>query len=310
MALAAIEVYNKPNFHQREQVFTVLIVNAWEALLKAKLLQDANNKMSTLYVKEGSRYKRTRSGRPITIDVRVAAQRCSLPNVVMTNLDHLVETRNAATHLTAQSEFLPLLVFSLGSASLKNFAELARQWFGSTLSEYNLFIMPLGFVYPFRSATVVEIRSEPADIATILKAVAEDQEKGLDEDGFSLICEIKTSLVSAKKLTTEAHLTASVDPADPTAAIIKRMKLTDQYPLSHTEAWLEIRKSLPDFPRNRMIEIIRMHKVKDNPTYAAYNYASRTLEARGPTPTTPVIYNADFVSFCVGLGKSRLSDGS
>ncbi len=39
-ALAAIEVYNKPHFRYREESFVVLLVNAWELLLKAKLLKD------------------------------------------------------------------------------------------------------------------------------------------------------------------------------------------------------------------------------------------------------------------------------
>ena len=39
-AVAAIEVYNKPNFSYREEAFSLLIVNAWELLLKAKWALD------------------------------------------------------------------------------------------------------------------------------------------------------------------------------------------------------------------------------------------------------------------------------
>lgn len=35
--LAAIEIYNKPQTTYREQVVTVLVVNAWELILKAAL---------------------------------------------------------------------------------------------------------------------------------------------------------------------------------------------------------------------------------------------------------------------------------
>jgi Domain of unknown function (DUF3644) len=41
--LAAIEIYNKPNFSYREEAFTILIINAWELILKAKILKDAND---------------------------------------------------------------------------------------------------------------------------------------------------------------------------------------------------------------------------------------------------------------------------
>ena len=39
-AIAAIEVYNKPNFSYREEAFALLMSNAWELLLKAKWLLD------------------------------------------------------------------------------------------------------------------------------------------------------------------------------------------------------------------------------------------------------------------------------
>lgn len=37
-ALSAIEIYNKPDFKYREESFYILMVNAWELLLKARIL--------------------------------------------------------------------------------------------------------------------------------------------------------------------------------------------------------------------------------------------------------------------------------
>jgi hypothetical protein len=73
--VAAIEIYNKPDFLYREEAFAVLAINGWELLLKAKWLADNGNKVSSLYVmeprtkKDGSkskklRFKETRSGNP------------------------------------------------------------------------------------------------------------------------------------------------------------------------------------------------------------------------------------------------------
>jgi len=39
-AISAIEIYNKPDFKYREESFSILIINAWELLFKAKILQD------------------------------------------------------------------------------------------------------------------------------------------------------------------------------------------------------------------------------------------------------------------------------
>ena len=49
-ALSSIEIYNKPDFRFREQVFSVLITNAWELLLKARLVADSGEKLESLYV--------------------------------------------------------------------------------------------------------------------------------------------------------------------------------------------------------------------------------------------------------------------
>ena len=41
--ISAIEVYNKPTFAYREETFAILALNAWELLIKAKLLSVCNN---------------------------------------------------------------------------------------------------------------------------------------------------------------------------------------------------------------------------------------------------------------------------
>ncbi|MFN3919513.1 MAG: DUF3644 domain-containing protein [Methylohalobius sp.] len=69
--VAAIDVYNKPDFLYRAESFTILALNAWELLLKARWLAQNRNRLSSLYVREGKsskrpRYKRTRSGSPFT----------------------------------------------------------------------------------------------------------------------------------------------------------------------------------------------------------------------------------------------------
>lgn len=50
--IAAIEIYNKPDFKYREETFSILTVNSWELLFKAKWLQINNNKVNSLYVYE------------------------------------------------------------------------------------------------------------------------------------------------------------------------------------------------------------------------------------------------------------------
>ena len=75
--VAAVEIYNKPNFPYRAESFCILAINGWELLFKAKWLRENNNKMRSLFVMEPRRktdgsesklrkIKHTRSGNPLT----------------------------------------------------------------------------------------------------------------------------------------------------------------------------------------------------------------------------------------------------
>ncbi len=48
--VAAMEVYNKPVMPHRDETFAMLAVNAWELLLKARLLREGKNKLRSIQV--------------------------------------------------------------------------------------------------------------------------------------------------------------------------------------------------------------------------------------------------------------------
>ncbi|TME10502.1 MAG: DUF3644 domain-containing protein [Chloroflexi bacterium] len=98
-ALSSIEIYNKPDFKYREEIFTILIINAWELLMKAKILLDANDDVTSLYVldRQGG-YKQTRNGTPLTIEITGAINQVGLAPVVAENIKFLVEIRDTAIH--------------------------------------------------------------------------------------------------------------------------------------------------------------------------------------------------------------------
>jgi len=156
--LSAIEIYNKPDFKEREQIFAILMVTAWETLFKAKILKDYRSHLQTLFVREGKHYKRNRSGHFLTIGIQEAMSRCHVAAVVSENISRLIEIRDAAIHLTAASASLPYLMFLLGSATLRNYALLIRQWFNMRVNDYNFYILPLGFDYPFHTFSVVDLK--------------------------------------------------------------------------------------------------------------------------------------------------------
>jgi len=135
---AGIEIYNKPDFKYREEIFAILTLNAWELLLKAKLLKDNGNDQRCLYLYEsrttadGSQsqkqyVRRNRSGNPLTLSIgqavvaldRTPASRLS--KQVKANIDGLIEIRDNAVHYFNANPQLAKQVLELGTAAVKNF---------------------------------------------------------------------------------------------------------------------------------------------------------------------------------------------
>lgn len=84
--VAAIETYNRPASVHREDTFAILVVSAWEGLLKARLVKEggglrAIQVMERVQTKAGRPSKRlrpklNRSGNPMTISLETALERC------------------------------------------------------------------------------------------------------------------------------------------------------------------------------------------------------------------------------------------
>lgn len=105
--VAAIDVYNKPDFRYRAESFTILALNAWELLLKAKWLTANRNRLSGLYIRQGQackrpRYKHTRSGSPFTHSLDYLAKKLYeqkiLDEACRKNLEALEELRDTEVH--------------------------------------------------------------------------------------------------------------------------------------------------------------------------------------------------------------------
>ena len=65
--LSSIEVYNRPTFAYREETFSILALNAWELLLKAKLLSESGNTPRCLNVFEHRSLKNGQQSKKLTL---------------------------------------------------------------------------------------------------------------------------------------------------------------------------------------------------------------------------------------------------
>jgi Protein of unknown function (DUF3644). len=255
--VAAIEIYNKPDFQYRNETFAVLAVNGWELLLKAKWLIDRKNDIRSLYVvhphkkKDGTLSKRakikvTRSGNPFTHGIDFLAKRLvqqkRLDEKVWNNIEVLLEIRDSAVHFYNQSPALALRLYEVGAASVKNFVAVLDDWFERDLSEFNLYLLPLSFGgAPQRSDALLN-----AEEQKFLSYLAGIQPKSADPTSrFSVAVNVEVKFVRSKSR--EAIPVVITKDKKATAIQLSEEQIREKYPWDYNRLTAECKKRYSGF---------------------------------------------------------------
>lgn len=210
--VAAVEVYNKPDFPYRAESFTILALNSWELLIKAKWLTEHRNKLSSLYVREGrgkkrQRIKRTRSGNPRTHDLLYLARKLreekKLEEAIYRNLEVLEEFRNSSIHFYHADPNFAEKLQQVAMAAVKNFHTAMREWFDEDLSRFNFYQMPLSFVSPPPVTEGIVLRRAES---RFLNFIRQQQTEGEKEGSLYLVSvNVEVRFVRSKKTEAEAR---------------------------------------------------------------------------------------------------------
>jgi len=308
--LSAIEIYNKPDFRYRNEIFVILSVNAWELLLKSKILKDNKNKLNSLYYKKtDGKFATNRNKTLKTIGIFDAISKNKLDINVRHNLEEFIKIRDNSIHFYNKDN-LNYIIFTLGVANLKNYQKIVNEWFNKDLLEYNFYILPLGFAYTFKGYSQLELKKEPEIVRNLIKSIQYYQDNQKNSD-FEFSCEIELKLTSAKKITenTDVEIAINKNVTNGQPVLFSNKSLLDRYPLSYTQMWEKLKKEIPTAKQQQLNELIKKHKIKDNKKYSSYNFRSKKLreiyEKKGIiAKNTPSIYNQD----CFKLLKTLLAE--
>lgn len=301
--LSAIEVYNKPNFAYREETFAILALNAWELILKARLLAQNRNSLKCLWVYEPRKNKagrtstkkyvrKNRSGNPFTIGLTKAvtlldASGGALPEAVKRNLDALTEIRDNAVHYINASPVLAKRVLEIGTACLLNFIEVAKKWFGLDLGGYNLYLFPIGFVQSPQSSAVVAAHPEDKKLLEYLASLVQEAQDSPD-DGYHVSLGVRLSFLrsSAGAATTVA---VTNDPSAPKVQIAET-DVRQQYPWDYSELLIRLKQRYTDFKPTAKFHAARK-PLLDDQRYAHRRY----LDPGNLNSSSKVYYNPNIL---------------
>lgn len=199
--ISAIEVYNKPRSEYRDETFSVLLINAWELLLKAII---SKNKESVFYRKRRHQPYRTLSWQDAFDRAKVHFPKEVDPVPVRRNLELITTYRDNAIHFYNERE-LSALIWALAQTSILNYRDLLLSVFGINLaSEVNWRIMPLGAREPIDPIQFIERTTRahanvrPAVrqyVGEIVTAARELKTGGTDTGRFMTVFDVKLESV-------------------------------------------------------------------------------------------------------------------
>ncbi|MBD0777633.1 DUF3644 domain-containing protein [Maribacter sp. ANRC-HE7] len=295
--LSAIEIYNKPDFKYREETFSILSINAWELLFKARLLKVGNYKMNSIYqmepkkLKNGEKSKRlqpklNRAKNPMTISLadsilRLKGKGEQVSLNLVKSLFALIELRDNAIHFHNSSD-ISKEIQELGFACIKNYMELIKKWEPKTnLSQYNFYLMPLAYV-----DSTIESKAILTDEVTnylnfLKKKVSETDNEDLN---FSVAIGID---ISFKKNATLDGIGMRYD-ADGIPVNLSEEDITKKFPLTYNKLTSTARNRYLDFKLNSNFHDI-MRGIKKNKKLA-YN---RSLDPKNAKSQVKSFFNSN-----------------
>jgi hypothetical protein len=266
---SAVEVYNKPSFAYREEIFAILSINAWELLLKAKVLKDAANDLKALRVYEP---RRTKSGKPSkklylkrnragnTLSISLSACLAALdkssskvPNEVRVNLVALMAIRDNSVHYVTASTVLSKQAQELASACVKNFVLLSREWFAKDLSYALSLVLPLSFISGSSDAESVVVSPDESRLIKYLQQLAHSDTDTKSDFAVAVRMEVKlekSSLASASKVQISKD-------ADAVRITMSEQDIREKYPWDYAELCSRLKIRYSDFKQDKRFHAIR-----------------------------------------------------
>ena len=222
------------------------MVNAWETLLKARIVQQNSNNIKAIYkedksarTKQGRPYKhpkylKNRAGNYMTIDIFRCINILQLDSTLKENIELLIEIRDNAIHFYNESKSFEKKVLEIGTASLKSYVACVSNWFQYDMTQYNFYLMPISFFHS-QEYESYSINAEDKQHQNLMNYIAQKEgEHPSDtarEHNISLILETKF----VRSSSTPA-LNFAIDSASPVSiAINAEEQFQRKYPWSYQD---------------------------------------------------------------------------
>ncbi|RZI60334.1 MAG: DUF3644 domain-containing protein [Pseudomonas sp.] len=301
--LAALEIYNKPVFNYREESFAILAVNAWELLLKARVVQLSSNKISSILVYENRRKadgkmseklyrKQNRAGNFSTIGIFKALDILdhrygeTISPALKANIEALIEIRDNAVHFLNKDFVFAKGIHEIGTAAVKNYVAASKLWFDVDLGGQGMFLMPMAFLSNIRSAEGVGLSNEEKHLVHYLDAQRSADGVASDKK-FDVALTIE---ISMKRSKTEGAKFTVTNGVDAIPIRYEESDIRDTHPWSYENLNAQLKQRYIDFSVNKKYHGIRKG-LENNPKHCR----ERLLDPGKPNGVKKKFYNKNII---------------
>ncbi|NIK40954.1 hypothetical protein FHY12_003279 [Xanthomonas arboricola] len=299
--LAAIEVYNKPTFSYREETFCILAVNAWELLLKAKMLKEAKNDPKVIQVRvprqlaggikstKQKTVKKNRAGNAMTLQLSACVNALEksqdrtghVPPEVALNLEALIDIRDNATHFIIASALLQRNVLELACASVRNYVVLSKRWFDRDFASSLSLMLPVAFFHGADEVGAVVVTRDEKRLIDRLQATAT---QSAAESEYKVAVRVEVRFLRSN-LDTAAQVRVTADP-EALAVRLDERQIMERFPWSYAELQKQLKRHKPDIKFNKEFHRIKKPFMSDKTLVH-----SRLLDPANPKSSKKDFYN-------------------
>ena len=258
------------------------------------MLADNNNKSNCLYVYEAravsggkksrKKYiKRTDANNPFTHSLSYLGNKLTeskiLNQLAWSNVQILIELRDSSVHFYNQSSVFRARLQEIGAACVKNFAMTVWDWFGRTLSEFELHLMPIALIDLPATVDGFILNAEEKNFLSFLEHFEKHQQE--PSSPYSIAVNIEVSFVRSKA---KGALSAQIT-SDPNALAVRLTpeQIRDKYPWDYKILTSKCQERYSDFKVTQKYHDIR-RSLEVNAQYGRIQYLDDSKPKSGKKP--------------------------
>ena len=213
-------------------------------------------------------------------------QKSGLETGCHNNILALLEIRDNAVHFLHRDPYLGRRVLEIGTASLRNYAQLAQEWFDVDLSGYEMLLMPVSFQHGFETAESISGIRRNEQVEKLLEYISNLEKDQPTESTQRVAIYLETKLAKEKG-ESAVRFNWTNDPSAP-AMLVREEDVLKNYPMAYKQLTGKMRIRYSDFIENRTYHRLRKD-LEGNRKYCM----TRLLNPENPESSKKRFYNAN-----------------